>query len=47
MDVITLEYPYYGWEAEVLNIESTVVSVKIKKNNEEIKLSTSVLIALA
>jgi len=47
MDVITLEYPYFGWEAEVINIESDNVSVKIKKNNEEVKLSASDLIALA
>jgi hypothetical protein len=47
MDVISLEYPYFGWEAEVLNIESDIVNVRIKKNNEVIDLSASDLIALA
>jgi hypothetical protein len=47
MDVISLEYPYFGWEAEVLNIESDIVNVRIKKNSEVIDLSASDLIALA
>jgi len=47
MDVIALDYPYYGWEGEVLNIETNSVNVKIKKNNEVIKIASSDLIALA
>jgi len=47
MDVICLDYPYFGWEAEVLKIEQENISVKIKKNKEEIKLTPSDLIALA
>jgi hypothetical protein len=44
--VICLEYPYFGWEGEVLNIESNMVSVKILKNLEEVLLDSSELIAL-
>lgn len=47
MKVVCLDYPYFGWEGEVLDIESRFVSVKISKNNEEIKLFPSDLIALA
>lgn len=47
MDVVCLEYPYFGWEGEVLKIETKYVNVRIKKNNEEIKLNSSDLIALA
>lgn len=47
MDVICLDYPYFGWEARVLKIEPDRISVKIKKNNEELSLAPSDLIALA
>jgi hypothetical protein len=47
MSVICLEYPYFGWEAEIEKVESEVVGVKIKKNNEELKLLNSDIVALA
>lgn len=46
LDVVCLEYPYFGWEGEIIKIESDKVSVKIKKINEELKLKNSDLIAL-
>lgn len=46
LDVVCLEYPYFGWEGEILKIESGFVNVKIKKINEEIKLKISDIVAL-
>jgi hypothetical protein len=45
--VVCLSYPYFGWEGIVLNIESDFVNVKIIRNKESIKVSSSDLIALA
>jgi len=45
--IVCLDYPYFGWEGEVLKIESNYVNVRIKKNNEELKLDSSDLIALS
>jgi hypothetical protein len=44
--VICLSYPYLGWEAEVLKIESSTLNVRIKKNSEELIVDSSDLIAL-
>jgi len=46
-EVVCLNYPYFGWEAEVLKVESDRVDVKISKNNEVLSLLASDLIALA
>jgi hypothetical protein len=47
VNVICLEYPYFGWEGEVIKIESEKVDVKIIRNNEVLSLAASDLIALA
>lgn len=47
LDVVVLDYPFYGWEGEVISVASENVNVKIVKNNEVIKTKASNLIALS
>lgn len=47
LNVIVLDYPFYGWEGEVISVATDFVNVKIVKNGEVIKTKASNLIALS
>jgi hypothetical protein len=46
LNVVILDYPYFGWEGVVTQLESEIVNVRIVKNNEVIKTIPSNIIAL-
>ena len=46
LNVVILDYPYFGWEGVVTQLESEIVSVRIVRNNEVIKTIPSNIIAL-
>jgi len=46
LSVVSLAYPYFGWEGEITKVESEIVFVKILKTNEVIKTSKFNVIAL-
>lgn len=46
LEVISMAYPYYGWQGEIEKVESDFVFVKIVKTNEVIKTSKFNVIAL-
>lgn len=46
LNVISLEYPYFGWEGEIEKVESEFVFVKIHKTSEVVKTSKFNVIAL-